>query len=142
MLVSKVQQAKAAPPLINPEQMQPLSADFVQWFSDRGISQQTLERNGILMQQRYCAAAGAQMPHIAFPYYRNGSIVNVKYRALPKHFSQTKGGEQIFYGYDDAKVGWLLLGVLSGLMATCTVMMLSAQNMRLSIPGRIHVKCL
>jgi recombinational DNA repair protein (RecF pathway) len=104
LLAVQVQQAKAAPLLINPEQLQPLSADFAQWFSQRGISQQTLERNGVMMQPRYCAAEGKQMPHIAFPYHRNGSIVNVKYRALPKHFSQTKGGEQIFYGYDDAKV--------------------------------------
>jgi hypothetical protein len=120
MLVSQVQQAKAAPPAINPEQLQPLSADFVQWFSQRGISQQTLARNGIMMQQRYCAAEGMQMSHIAFPYYRNGSIVNVKYRALPKHFSQTKGGEQIFYGYDDAKVGELRLHCCP--LATCKLM--------------------
>ncbi|KAF6258971.1 hypothetical protein COO60DRAFT_1059082 [Scenedesmus sp. NREL 46B-D3] len=99
----KVQQARAAPALINPQQLQPLSADFKQWFRGRGIGEQTLRRAGILMQQRYCAAEGRELPHIAFPYYRNGSIVNVKYRALPKHFTQVKGGEQIFYGYDDAK---------------------------------------
>ncbi|WIA29449.1 hypothetical protein OEZ86_011950 [Tetradesmus obliquus] len=99
----KVQQAKAAPPPINAELLQPLSQDFKQWFKQRGISEQTLARNGVRMQQRYCAAERREMPHIAFPYFRNGGCVNVKFRALPKHFSQTKGGEQIFYGYDDAK---------------------------------------
>lgn len=101
---AQVQQAKAAPPPINAEQLQPLSQDFKQWFKQRGISEQTLARNGVRMQQRYCAAERREMPHIAFPYFRNGGCVNVKFRALPKHFSQTKGGEQIFYGYDDAKV--------------------------------------
>jgi twinkle protein len=104
-----MQQAKAAPPLISAAQLQPLSTDFKQWFQQRGISEQTLERNGIRMQLRYCPSEGKEMPHIAFPYYRNGGLVNVKYRALPKHFSQIKGGEQIFYGYDDAKVCRLVL---------------------------------
>jgi hypothetical protein len=119
-LASQVQQAKAAPPLINAEQLQPLSTDFKQWFQQRGISEQTLERNGIRMQQRYCAAEGREMPHIAFPYFRNGGLVNVKYRALPKHFSQIKGGEQTFYGYDDAKVGRLGLQLILLQLHACT----------------------
>lgn len=57
-----------------------------------------------MMEVRYCSPLQQEVEHIAFPYYKNGSIVNVKYRALEKHFSQTKGGEQVFYGYDDAKV--------------------------------------
>jgi hypothetical protein len=57
-----------------------------------------------MCEKRYCAALGGEEWHIAFPYRKNGVIVNIKYRALEKHFSQSKGGEQIFYGYDDAKV--------------------------------------
>lgn len=33
-----------------------------------------------------------------------GEVVNIKYRALPKHFSQSKGGQQVFWGCDDVQV--------------------------------------
>jgi hypothetical protein len=40
-------------------------------------------------------------PHaqaIAFPYYRDGVLVNVKYRTLDKKFWQVKGAEKVLYG--------------------------------------------
>lgn len=83
----------------------PLTQDALLWFKQRGISQATLERNGIMMEDKYCAHVDKVVPQIAFPYLKNGSIVNVKYRALGvKAFTQSKGGEQILYGYDEAKV--------------------------------------
>jgi hypothetical protein len=47
--------------------------------------------------------------HIAFPFFDKGRVVNIKYRALPKHFQQSAKGQQIFYGLDDVQVGLLLL---------------------------------
>ena len=45
---------------------------------------------------------GAEVDCIAFPYFRNGELVNIKFRALgEKAFTQIKGAEQIFYGLDD-----------------------------------------
>lgn len=82
-----------------------LTPELLQWLQDRGISKATLDRNRVHMEQRYCGALKAFADHIAFPYYRDEVVVNVKYRALPKHFTQVKGGEQIFFGYDDAQVG-------------------------------------
>jgi hypothetical protein len=82
-----------------------LSPELLQWLKARGISRATLERNRIKMEARHCSALGARVDHIAFPYYMRGAIVNVKYRAPPKHFTQVKGGQQVFYGYDDAQVG-------------------------------------
>lgn len=38
---------------------------------------------------------------IAFPYLRNGEVVNVKYRTMDKSFRQVKGAEKILYGLDD-----------------------------------------
>lgn len=84
--------------------LQPLSPELEEWFAKRGISQDTLQRNGVAMEVRWCPAAERELPHIAFPYTKNGATVNIKYRALEKYFTQTKGGEQLFYGYDDAKV--------------------------------------
>ena len=39
---------------------------------------------------------------IAFPYYRQGELVNVKYRSLEgKYFRMAPGSERILYGVDD-----------------------------------------
>jgi hypothetical protein len=46
----------------------------------------------------------AWVDHIAFPFFSGGRVVNVKYRALPKHFQQSAGGQQVFYGLDDIQV--------------------------------------
>ena len=61
--------------------LQPLSQELMQYFAGRGISQATLERNGV-MQDR----AGT----IAFPYRRDGEVVNIKYRTLDKKFWQVR----------------------------------------------------
>lgn len=39
----------------------------------------------------------------AFPYYRNGELVNIKYRSLDKEFSQVPKAEKVLFGVDDCK---------------------------------------
>jgi hypothetical protein len=67
---------------------------------ERGISTAVLRRNRVSMVYRPPPAA----PSIAFPYYQGGHVVNIKYRALDKRFSQVKGGSQVFYGINDLQV--------------------------------------
>lgn len=64
--------------------LQPLSQEVVDYFAQRGISRATLERNRV--QQEYSAKHNANA--IAFPYYRDGEIINIKYRTLDKKFWQ------------------------------------------------------
>ncbi|MGR3219195.1 MAG: toprim domain-containing protein, partial [Candidatus Anammoxibacter sp.] len=71
----------------------PLPEHIVKVFQERGISQSVLERNKIKFNGR----------EILFPYFRNGEIVNIKYRGKDKSFRQEKGTEKIFYGLDDIK---------------------------------------
>lgn len=40
---------------------------------------------------------------INFNYYRDGELINIKYRDSSKAFKQTAGAEKIFYGLDDIK---------------------------------------
>lgn len=70
-----------------------LPQTVLDWFSKRGITEGTLRMNGVYYENK----------RIAFPYYKDGQVVNVKYRTRNKLFSQTPGGERIFYGYDDIK---------------------------------------
>ena len=77
--------------------MATLSNTAVQWAAERGISRSTLERAGV-------GSGTAEMPGtgecevIAFPYRRNGAVVNVKYRALAeKAFKQQQDPELRFW---------------------------------------------
>ena len=62
-----------------------LSDGIIKWFKSRGISEETLKLHKIGSAQRYIADSNQNV--IAFPFYRNGEIVNVKYRAKDKNFS-------------------------------------------------------
>ncbi|CAL8460519.1 g48 [Coccomyxa elongata] len=79
--------------------LQPLSREVLEYFIKRGISQATLERNGV--KQEFSSKHNAHA--IAFPYYRDGEVINIKYRTLDKKFWQTPGTERILYGVDDVK---------------------------------------
>ena len=81
--------------------MATLSATAVQWAADRGISRSTLERAGVGSGMARMPEAG-ECEVIAFPYRRNGTVINVKYRALKaKSFKQQEGGELRFWNLDD-----------------------------------------
>ena len=75
---------------------------LLQWFEKRGISEATVRRNRIWAARNFIPALGAETDCIAFPYFRNGELVNIKFRALTeKAFAQVKGAEKILYGLDD-----------------------------------------
>jgi twinkle protein len=74
----------------------------LQWLARRGISETTAQRNGIGSARAYVPALGAEVDCIAFPYCRDGELVNIKFRALAeKGFTQVKGAAKILYGLDD-----------------------------------------
>ncbi|KAL3682193.1 hypothetical protein R1sor_000215 [Riccia sorocarpa] len=93
----KKQVVKPQPITIESLALQPLPKEVVEWFHERGISQATLEDN----QVRCINATGDVV--IAFPYTRDGEIVNCKFRSVDKKFWQVKGAEKVFYGLDDIK---------------------------------------
>jgi twinkle protein len=78
------------------------TADVLAWLAMRGISEATARRNRIGHARPWIPALEAEADCIAFPYYRSGELVNVKFRALAvKAFAQVKGAEKILYGLDD-----------------------------------------
>ena len=68
-----------------------LPDNIIKFFEDRGIGEDVLNRNKI----------GHKDGSIAFPYFKNGELVNIKYRSQNKKFRQEAGAEKIFYGLDD-----------------------------------------
>ncbi|KAL8101278.1 twinkle homolog protein, chloroplastic/mitochondrial-like [Apium graveolens] len=77
--------------------LQPLCSEIRAYFSERMISEETLQRN-FVMQKTY----GDQIA-IAFTYRRNGKLISCKYRDVNKKFWQESNTEKIFYGVDDIK---------------------------------------
>lgn len=83
----------------------PISDKLVEWFkNERNISLYTLLRFQVSeskqklfikkkdeYQERNC---------IAFPYFKNNELVNIKYRDAEKNFKLTAGAELVFFGLD------------------------------------------
>lgn len=63
----------------NTSNLRPLSQRTKDFFRARGISEATLERNGV---------RETPQGDIAFLYFRDGEVINIKYRSLDKRFWQ------------------------------------------------------
>ena len=59
-----------------------------------------MDRNGIGIATVWMPGADKEVQAIAFPYFRDCQVINVKYRDNQKNFRQEKGAEKIFYGLD------------------------------------------
>ncbi len=70
-------------------------------FLTRGITEAVLERNRVCVERVWIPQVEAFEDAIAFPFYRAGELVNVKYRGRNKNFRMATGAERIFYGLDD-----------------------------------------
>lgn len=81
----------------------PLSDKMLDWFKGRGISSGTLLRNKVTQSTEWMPQVSDNRNVICFNYYREGELINIKYRDGEKNFRQTKNAEKIFYGLDDIK---------------------------------------
>jgi twinkle protein len=66
------------------------------WFADRGISNQTL------LRYRVSESMEGETRFINFNYYINGQLVNIKYRDAQKRFKLVSGAMLSLYGLDVA----------------------------------------
>ena len=78
----------------------------VDWFTDRGISKQTLQDLQVTEGPEFMPQTGRSENTIQFNYFMGDQLINVKYRDGRKNFKLYKGAEKIFYninsviGYD------------------------------------------
>lgn len=80
-----------------------LSDALVKWFEGRGISQFTLRQFKISEGKEWMPQGKKQMNTVQFNYFRDGNLVNVKYRTGNKYFKLYKDAELIFYNIDAVK---------------------------------------
>ena len=78
-----------------------LSPEVMDWFLNRGISAETLKENNISSKKVYMPQTESLEDSIAFPYYKDGELINVKYRDGKKNFRLEAGAQRIPYGIDD-----------------------------------------
>lgn len=80
-----------------------LTEKALTWFQQRNISQDVLRRMGVFSDQQFMPQVSAERSVICFPYYRNGELINLKYRDGAKNFKMVKGAEKIFFNLDAIK---------------------------------------
>mgnify|MGYP003109708253 CR=1 FL=1 len=76
---------------------------ILQYFKSRGITEDVVKRNKITQCNIYMPQVQKNRDSICFNYYRDGELINIKYRDGDKNFKQVAGAEKIFYGLDDIK---------------------------------------
>lgn len=78
----------------------PLTEKVIAWFAARGIPDWVLEDNQISCGMEFVPQTSTEQMTIRYPYFRDGELVNYKFRAHPKHFWMSGGAERILYGLD------------------------------------------
>ncbi len=82
------------------------------WLSSRGIPDNVILKNRIEYGLAYMPQLEEEVETVSFPYFRNGELINRKYRTIKdKHFRLEAGCELVLYGLDDIKAGEPLVWV-------------------------------
>ena len=80
-----------------------LPEKVVAWFAGRGIPADVLTRNQIGYSQVYMPQKEEHVNAVSFPYYRDGELINIKWRDGQKNFRLETGAERIPFGLDDVR---------------------------------------
>lgn len=82
-----------------------LTAEALAFFASRRIPAEVVRRNGIVVvREVFFPQLNRRLDALAFPYFRDGELINIKYRAQGvKEFRLVSGCERTLYGLDDIK---------------------------------------
>lgn len=79
-----------------------LTDKALSFFTGRMISQETLKKMRVYSSEEFMPQYSKEVPVMCFPYFRNGELVNIKFRGPKKSFKMVSGAELIFYNIDCA----------------------------------------
>lgn len=80
---------------------EPQGDKLLQWFASRGIPAEIVSRHKIEASNAWMPQTSKEERVIVFPYFRDGQVVNAKYRTADKLFKMEKDAERCLYGIDD-----------------------------------------
>lgn len=86
-----------------PRTMTGISERAQAWFTSRGISTETVRAMKITEGMEYMPQKQGQANTVQFNYFKNGELVNVKYRTGDKCFKLCSGAELLPYNIDAIK---------------------------------------
>ncbi len=75
----------------------------IQWFAGRGIGASALAKAKVYSTWHWLPGTGQETLCMAFPYYRDGELLNVKYRDARKNMAQEKAPEPCLWNIDNCK---------------------------------------
>jgi twinkle protein len=79
------------------------SDKLVEWFQKRQITVKTLEQMRVTEAMEWMSQTGKEMNVVCFNYFRDGQLINTKFRDGAKNFKMVKDAEKIFYNLDGIK---------------------------------------
>ena len=134
----KLYKVKQMPVAITVEQSA-LKPYHYEYLATRGISPSTADKMGLFGADKYFAKLEKNSDAIAFPYYREGKLVAVKYRSFPeKAFTQDSGGAHDFFGIDNLVKGEPIV-IVEGEIDALTLMEVGIPNV-VSVPSGAPIK--
>lgn len=86
-----------------PKPHAPMSDRALKWFASRGISAETLTACKVTEGMEWMPQENRQMNTVQFNYYRDGQLINTKFRTGNKYFKLCSGAELIPYNIDRIK---------------------------------------
>lgn len=111
----------------------------VSWLLGRGISKSTAEKAKLFSTRKWFDKLQREADCVGFPYFRDGALVGVKYRAISdKAFTQDAGGAHDFFGIDLVDPTKPLI-IVEGEIDALTCMEAGIEN-AVSVPGGAPVK--
>jgi twinkle protein len=96
----KPEYKKPKPPSGTGQQM---SANALSWFRGRGISDETLRALKVTEGMEFMPQKNGNANTVQFNYYRDGELVNTKFRTGDKCFKLVSGAELLPYNIDSIK---------------------------------------
>ena len=109
------------------------------YLASRGISKETADKYKLFAGRKWFARLNKEADCIGFPYFRNGSLVGVKYRSFPeKDFTQESGGAHDFFGLDNIAPDKPIV-IVEGEIDALTLHEAGIENV-VSVPGGAPVK--
>lgn len=86
-----------------PKQHAPMEERALSWFAGRGISPATLEALKVTEGEEWMPQKQRKINTVQFNYYRDGELINTKYRTGDKCFKLCSGAQLIPYNIDAIK---------------------------------------
>lgn len=116
-----------------------LTTRHYEYLKSRGISAETAKKARLFAGEKWFSRLNKESECIGFPYFRNGSLVAVKYRSFPeKDFTQESGGAHDFFGIDQVDPFKPLI-IVEGEMDALSLWEAGIDN-AVSVPGGAPLK--